>query len=48
MLRVELLALFRGELRALVDAQVDSRSLLVLAAWAAVGTVLTARTFKWE
>ena len=33
---------------ALVDAQVDGRSLLVLVAWAAVGTVLTARTFKWE
>lgn len=33
---------------ALVDAAVDARSLLVLAAWAAVGTVLTARTFKWE
>jgi ABC-2 type transport system permease protein len=33
---------------ALVDAQVDGRSLLVLAAWAALGTVLTARTFKWE
>ena len=33
---------------ALVDAQVDGRSLLVLAAWAALGTALTARTFKWE
>jgi ABC-2 type transport system permease protein len=33
---------------ALVDASVDGRSLLVLAAWAVVGTVLTARTFKWE
>ena len=33
---------------ALVDAVVDVRSLLVLVAWAAVGTVLTARTFKWE
>ena len=33
---------------ALVDAEVDGRSLLVLAAWAALGTVLTARTFKWE
>lgn len=33
---------------ALVDAQVDGRSLLVLVAWAAVGTMLTARTFKWE
>ena len=27
---------------------VDGRSLLVLAAWAVVGTVLTARTFRWE
>ena len=33
---------------ALVDATVDGRSLLVLVGWAAVGTVLTARTFKWE
>jgi ABC-2 type transport system permease protein len=33
---------------ALVDARVDGPSLLVLAAWAVVGTVLTARTFKWE
>jgi ABC-2 type transport system permease protein len=33
---------------ALVHATVDGRSLLVLAAWAVVGTVLTARTFKWE
>ena len=33
---------------ALLDAHVDVRSLLVLAAWAAVGTVLTARTFRWE
>jgi ABC-2 type transport system permease protein len=33
---------------ALVDASVDGRSLLVLAAWALVGTVLTARTFRWE
>lgn len=32
----------------LVDAQIDGRSLLVLALWAALGTVLTARTFKWE
>ena len=27
---------------------VDGRSLLVLVAWAVVGTVLTARTFRWE
>jgi ABC-2 type transport system permease protein len=33
---------------ALVEAQIDGWSLLVLAGWAAVGTVLTARTFKWE
>jgi ABC-2 type transport system permease protein len=32
----------------LVDARVDGPALLVLAAWAALGTVLTARTFKWE
>lgn len=33
---------------ALVDATIDGRSLLVLAAWAVVGTLLTARTFRWE
>ncbi len=33
---------------ALVDAGVDGLSLLVLAAWAALGTLLTARTFRWE
>jgi ABC-2 type transport system permease protein len=33
---------------ALVDASIDARSLLVLAAWAVVGTLLTARTFRWE
>ena len=33
---------------ALVDASIDGRSLLVLAAWSVVGTVLTARTFRWE
>ena len=33
---------------ALVHAEVDGFSLLVLAAWAALGTLLTARTFKWE
>jgi ABC-2 type transport system permease protein len=33
---------------ALVEADVDVRSLLVLAAWTAIGTVLTARTFRWE
>ncbi len=33
---------------ALVDATIDGRSLLVLLAWAIIGTVLTARTFTWE
>jgi ABC-2 type transport system permease protein len=33
---------------ALVHASIDGRSLLVLTAWAALGTVLTARTFRWE
>ena len=33
---------------ALIDAEVDGRSLVVLVAWAVVGTVLTARTFRWE
>lgn len=33
---------------ALVHASVDGRSLLVLAGWALVGTLLTARTFRWE
>ncbi|MDR7254045.1 ABC-2 type transport system permease protein [Nocardioides sp. BE266] len=33
---------------ALVHASIDGRSLLVLAAWSVVGTVLTARTFRWE
>ncbi len=32
----------------LVDARVDVRSLVVLAAWAVLGSVLTARTFRWE
>lgn len=32
----------------LVDARIDARALVVLAVWAALGTVLTARTFKWE
>ena len=43
-----LAALGEATRAALVDAAVDGRSLLVLVAWAAVGTVLTARTFKWE
>jgi ABC-2 type transport system permease protein len=33
---------------ALVHAEVDGRSLVVLAGWAVLGTLLTARTFKWE
>ncbi|WP_191280786.1 ABC transporter permease [Nocardioides flavus (ex Wang et al. 2016)] len=33
---------------ALVDAQIDGRALVVLAAWAVLGTLLTARTFRWE
>ena len=33
---------------ALVHATVDARSLLVLVGWAIVGTLLTARTFRWE
>ncbi|MDT0187268.1 ABC transporter permease [Microbacterium sp. ARD31] len=33
---------------ALVHATVDTRSLLVLVGWAIVGTLLTARTFRWE
>ena len=33
---------------AFIDPSVDVRALLVLAAWAALGTFLTARTFKWE
>ena len=32
----------------LVHADIDGRSLLVLAAWALLGTLLTARTFRWE
>jgi ABC-2 type transport system permease protein len=33
---------------ALVHADIDGRSLLVLAAWALVGALLTANTFRWE
>ena len=33
---------------ALVHASIDARSLLVLAAWTLLGTLLTARTFRWE
>jgi ABC-2 type transport system permease protein len=33
---------------AFLEARVDLTSLVVLAAWTAVGTLLTARTFTWE
>lgn len=33
---------------ALLDGAVDALGLGVLAAWALIGTVLTARTFRWE
>ena len=33
---------------ALVEARVDALALAVLAGWALLGSVLTARTFKWE
>jgi len=32
----------------LLHADIDGRSLLVLAAWALLGTLLTAKTFRWE
>ena len=41
-------ALGEGLRTALVDGALPARDLLVLAAWAAVGTALTARTFRWE
>ncbi len=31
-----------------LDGHIDGRALVVLAIWTAVGTVLTARTFRWE
>ncbi len=34
--------------QALLEGRTDVSALLVLAAWAGLGTVLTARTFKWE
>jgi ABC-2 type transport system permease protein len=34
--------------QAFIDATVSWRDLGVLAAWAALGTVLTTRTFSWE
>jgi ABC-2 type transport system permease protein len=48
---VELLpsgALGNGLRAALMDGVVPVVPLLVLAVWAAVGTALTSRTFKWE
>jgi ABC-2 type transport system permease protein len=33
---------------ALIDGRTSWSDLAVLVVWAAVGTVLTARTFKWE
>jgi ABC-2 type transport system permease protein len=41
-------ALGDGLRAALMDGTVPVVPLLVLAAWAVLGTVLTARTFKWE
>lgn len=41
-------ALGEGMRAALVDGAVQVTSLVALAAWALVGTVLTARTFQWE
>ena len=34
--------------QACIDGTVAWRDLLVLMVWAAIGTVLTARTFRWE
>ena len=33
---------------ALIDGQIAGRDLLVLSGWAIAGTLLTAKTFKWE
>ncbi len=41
-------ALGNGLRAALMDGTLPVVPLLVLAAWAAVGTLLTSRTFKWE
>ncbi len=41
-------ALGEGMRRALMDGEVAGAHLLVLVVWAVVGTVLTARTFRWE
>ena len=41
-------ALGEGLRTALVDGALPARELVVLAVWAAAGTALTARTFRWE
>jgi len=41
-------ALGDGMRAAFIDARVDVTSLVVLAVWALLGTLLTARTFRWE
>ncbi len=41
-------ALGSGMRTALIDGGFPTLPLIVLAAWAALGTLLTARTFKWE
>lgn len=41
-------ALGNGMRDALINGHIDRLSLLVLVCWAAVGTILTARTFRWE
>lgn len=41
-------ALGDGMREALINGHIGWTSLLVLACWAAVGALLTARTFKWE
>jgi ABC-2 type transport system permease protein len=33
---------------ALVDARLDGTAIVILVGWAVLGTVLTARTFRWE
>ena len=34
--------------RAFQDGRIDGTALLVMLIWAVVGSLLTARTFKWE
>jgi ABC-2 type transport system permease protein len=41
-------ALGEGMRSALLDGHADVSAMLVLMAWAALGTIATARTFKWE